>query len=141
MICPSVEDRLSDLPSSLHHGSTVKKGGISEHAIVKKLFVTGCRRDIAKLAVIEIHLHPASPNGWTWNFSSNLKTDRFLGLDMKDQSVGADRVSFIGVKNIERRAFKKRRRKENGLSNYTSHKALVEDGKILVFQSNSEGAE
>ena len=102
---PAIDDRLGGLPGRIDHISPVKKRGVSDHAIIKKLFVACCRGDVTKLVVIKIHFYPASPDGRPWNFSPNLKTDRLLGLDMKDQSVGADRVSFIGVKNIERRAF------------------------------------
>src|SRR5580704_11408426 len=81
----------------------MKKRGISNHAIVQQLFVSGSRRPLAKLRVVEIEMYGVGGKRRAGYFSSHLKRDPFFRLNIKDQPVWGDHLVLVGPKQRQRR--------------------------------------
>src|SRR5262249_26380391 len=69
IVCPSVEDRLRDLPAGFDGVGALKQRRIADHAVVDQRLVSGVAGDLEVGLVCEIHVSPCSASRWdpdTW---------------------------------------------------------------------------
>src|SRR5260370_36653043 len=84
----------------------MEQRGVTDHVIVKQLFIARSRRPLPKLRVVKIKVHGVGRERRTGHLGSHLKRNPFFWLNVKDQTVWSNHLVLVITEQRQGRSLK-----------------------------------